>query len=206
MKVLVVDDHEAIQQYIKEQILKILPHSEISLCGTIESAKHNFNEFHKIDFAICDIELKSGANLTIPQLCAERKIPYMVYSSHVNKVLISELQNINVSCYVSKTSGVESLRKGLESLIGGQSFNCYLVQSTMDSRAEVKETERLFLSNGQKTVLGVMAKGFNREEAAKILKLTKTTINNHIARARDLNECENFDELMRRYKFWDITE
>jgi len=61
----------------------------------------------------------------------------------------------------------------------------------------------LFLSNGQKAVIEVMAKGHNRLETAKILKIKKATINNHIARAREINECENFEELLRRYRFWD---
>jgi len=61
----------------------------------------------------------------------------------------------------------------------------------------------LFLSEGQKTVLAVMAKGNNREETAKFLKIKKSTINNHIARAREINDCRNLDELLRRYRFWD---
>ena len=136
-------------------------------------------------------------------MCFERNIAYMIYSSHVNKVLISELLNINVNSYVSKTSGVDSLKRGIEMLLQRKKFYCRLVMSTIESKEEFKQTERLFLSEGQKTVLEVMAKGYNRIEAAKILRIKKSTINNHIARAREINECENFEELLRRYRFWD---
>jgi DNA-binding CsgD family transcriptional regulator len=51
-----------------------------------------------------------------------------------------------------------------------------------------------------------MAQGYNRDEVSKMLRLKKSTVNNHIARARTLNECANFDELLRRYKFWDMEE
>jgi DNA-binding NarL/FixJ family response regulator len=127
----------------------------------------------------------------------------MVYTSHVNKVLIKELENFNVNSYASKISGIEALREGIVSLLVGKSYQCPLVVSTIESTDNFKETEKLTLTPGQKVVLEVVAKGFNREEAAKILKIKMNTLNNHIARARDLNDCENFEELLRRYRFWD---
>jgi hypothetical protein len=74
----------------------------------------------------------------------------------------------------------------------------------MKSKEIYKETERLSLSKGQKAVLEVLAKGFNRKEAAKLLKIKEYTLNNHIARARVTNFCENYEELLRRYRFWDL--
>jgi len=206
MRILIFDDHEVIQYFIKQQIESIVTNVEIIRCSTIESAKSAIKTPLGIDFAICDLEINSGSNIAIPEMCFERNIPYMVYSSHVNKVLISELKRINVNCYVSKTSGIESLKRGIEMLLNRQKFYCHLVISTIESKEEFKQTERLFLSEGQKTVLAVMAKGHNREEAAKFLKLKKSTINNHIARAREINDCENFEELLRRYRFWDSIE
>jgi DNA-binding NarL/FixJ family response regulator len=206
MRILIFDDHEAIQYFVKQQIENIVPNAEILRCSTLESAKSAIKTPPGIDYAICDLEINSGSNILIPEMCFERNIPYMVYSSHVNKVLISELKNINVLCYVSKTSGVDSLKRGIEMLLDRQKFYCHLVISTMESKEELKQTKRLFLSNGQKAVIEVMAKGYNREETAKFLKIKKSTINNHIARARETNNCENFEELLRRYRFWDSIE
>lgn len=203
MRILIFDDHEAIQFFLQQQIVTIVPNAEIVLCSTVESAKSLINTPPSIDFAICDLEINSGSTILIPMMCFERNIAYMIYSSHVNKVLISELLNINVNSYVSKTSGVDSLKRGIEMLLQRKKFYCRLVMSTIESKEEFKQTERLFLSEGQKTVLEVMAKGYNRIEAAKILRIKKSTINNHIARAREINECENFEELLRRYRFWD---
>jgi DNA-binding NarL/FixJ family response regulator len=203
MRILIFDDHEAIQYFVKQQIENIVPNAEILRCSTLESAKSVITTPPGIDFAICDLEINSGSNISIPEMCFDRNIAYMVYSSHVNKVIVSELMKINVNSYVSKTSGVDSLKRGIEMLLNRQKFNCHLVMSTIESKEEFKQTERLFLSNGQKAVIEVMAKGHNRIETAKILKIKKATINNHIARAREINECENFEELLRRYRFWD---
>ena len=127
----------------------------------------------------------------------------MVYSSHVNKIIIAELNELNVNCYVAKTSGIDALKKGMEALLSREKYECPFVISTSNSKDGYKYTEPLFLLKKQKMILEVMAKGYNREETAEILNLKMTAINNHIARARLNNECENFDELIRRYKFWD---
>jgi DNA-binding NarL/FixJ family response regulator len=204
MRILILDDHEAIQQFIKQKVTEIIPNATIICCTTTECATKVIYGFPHINFAICDIEIKSGANLAIPELCYNNDIPYMIYSSHVNMVLVSQLKELKVNCYVSKTSSIDFLKKGLEILFSKQNYYCPLVLSTMNSQEEFKETEKLFLSLGQKSVLKVMAQGYNREEVSRLLKLKKSTINNHIARARTVNDCENFDELIRRYKFWDM--
>lgn len=204
MKILVLDDHEAIRLFVKQQILEIVPTAEIVLCGTIEAAMKLLQKFENIHFVVCDLEINDGSSTKIPELTYQHKIPCMVYSSHVNKVLISELMSFQIKSYVSKTSSIEALKEGLISLFTGKSYNCPLVASTMESKERFKETEKLVLTSGQKIVLEVLAKGFNREEAAKILKIKLTTLNNHIARAREMNDCENFVELLRRYRFWDL--
>jgi DNA-binding CsgD family transcriptional regulator len=52
-------------------------------------------------------------------------------------------------------------------------------------------------------VLKVIDQGYKRKEAASILKLSATTIDNQIAKARDINDCDSQDELMRRFRFWE---
>ncbi len=203
MRILIFDDHEAIRIIVKQQVLEIVPTAEIILCDNLDCAKRSILDNNKLHFVICDLEINSGCNTLVPELSYQHKIPFMVYTSHVNKVLIKELEKFNVNSYASKISGIEALREGVVSLFTGKKYQCPLVVSTAESKEQIKATDKLSLTGGQKMVLEVLAKGFNREEAAKILKIKMNTLNNHIARARDLNDCENFEELLRRYRFWD---
>lgn len=205
MKILILDDHDAIGVFVSQLVTSIVPNATILLCNTIESAISLINAPTSVDYVICDLELNLGCNTLIPELCNDRKIRCMIYSSHVNKVLIQELHKYNVCCYVSKTSGIEALRSGIDALLNDKKYQCSLVQSTIASTSAFKEIEKLDLTNGQKAVMEVLVRGFNREEAADILKITLNTLNNHIARAREMNNCENFEELIRRYRFWDST-
>jgi DNA-binding NarL/FixJ family response regulator len=204
MKILILDDHDAIRMYVNQLVASIVPNATIFLSNSIESAISSINATSSVDFVICDLELNFGCSTVIPELCNDRKIPYMIYSSHVNMVLIQELEKYHVRSYVSKTSGIEALRSGVDALLNGKKYQCSLVKSTIESKSEFKETEKLELTKGQKAALEVLIRGFNREEAAEILNISLNTLNNHIARAREINNCENFEELLRRYRFWDL--
>jgi DNA-binding CsgD family transcriptional regulator len=54
-------------------------------------------------------------------------------------------------------------------------------------------------------VIHLLAEGFNRQEVAELLTIKLNTVNNHIARAREFNGCENLEDLLRRYRFWDYS-
>ena len=49
---------------------------------------------------------------------------------------------INVNCYVSKTSGIDSLKRGIEMLLQRQKFYCRLVMYTIESKEKYKQTEK----------------------------------------------------------------
>ena len=203
MKVLILDDHEAIRIVIKQQVLDIIPTAKIFEYSTVDEALYHFSQRVPVDFVISDLELKQGCNLSIMETARNHQIPVMIFSSHVNKVLLEKLESKKVKCSVSKTSGIEALKLGIRALLHGKSYYCPLVVETKKSSGRYKETEPLKLTNAQIKVLKVIDQGYKRKEAASILKLSATTIDNQIAKARDINDCDSQDELMRRFRFWE---
>jgi DNA-binding NarL/FixJ family response regulator len=203
MKIVIIDDHHAILVFVKQKVLEMIPSANVVLCSTIHDAKMAIEELDPPSFVICDLEINSGCNTVIPELCIGIKVPCMVYSSHVDKVLLMELEKFGVRVYVSKLSRLESLQRGIEALVGGESYQCSFVIATAESKERYKETEKLKLTDGQIRVLDVMLKGYNRVVAADLLNISLTTLNNHIARARLMNDCENLDDLLRRFRYWD---
>lgn len=203
MKVLILDDHHAILLFVKQKVFEIVPSAEIQMCSSITEAKMAIETVDPPSFVICDLELNSGRSTVIPELCKGLKVPCMVYSSHVDKVLLKELRKCGVQVYVSKLSTLESLLRGIEALFVGEKYHCPFVTATDESKELYKETEKLKLTDGQIRVLEVMLKGCNRVDAAHLLNISLTTLNNHIARAREINDCENFDELLRCFRYWD---
>ncbi len=204
MKIVILDDHHAILQFLKQKLNEVLPSCDIVLCSTIHEANMALEDVQRPSHVICDLEINAGRSTAIPEYCSRLNMPFMVYSSHVDKVLIQELKKCGVSVYVSKLSRMEFLQRGIEALVVGEKYFCPFVSATMEANERFKETEKLKLTDGQVRVLEVMLKGYNRVAAADLLHISLTTLNNHIARAREMNDCENFEELLRRFRYWDM--
>ncbi len=204
MNILILDDHEAIRLVIKQQVLEIIPTAKFFEYSTVRGALEHFSERLPVDFVVSDLELTEGCNLSLIESSRTNIKPVLIFSSHVNKVLIQKLEKEGVDCYVSKTSGVDALKRGLQALLHGESYYCPLVNQTKLSKASYKETDPLTLTVGQIKVLREIQKGHNRKETAQRLKVTATTVANQIAKARDINNCNSQEELMRRFRFWEV--
>jgi DNA-binding NarL/FixJ family response regulator len=201
MKLLLLEDHEAIRETVIRYIHEINPYIDVVEADNVEDADQAIKKT-KITYAICDLELTVGCNINPIEALYRERIPYMVYSSHVNKSLIKELEAKKVRCYVSKQSDMKEFRIGLQALFNNTSHYCPIVMKTQHANVGWEETGRLKLSKSEKKVVELLCKGQTREEVAANLKLELTTINNHVFRAREANNCSNVYELIRRYHFW----
>jgi DNA-binding NarL/FixJ family response regulator len=202
MKVLVLDDHEAIRDTVVRSVQILAPEFQCVEFSGVAEAEHYLKR-NRVDFTVCDLELTQGCNTALLEVFLHLNVPVLVFSSHVNKVLVQELDAKHILCYVSKTSGIQALKAGLESLFTGRSYQCPLVQATVARKLDSLATHRLNLSKSQKQVLALLAMGHTREDVANLLSNSVSTINNHIYRAREANDCRDLNEILRRYRFWD---
>jgi DNA-binding NarL/FixJ family response regulator len=204
MKILILDDHEVIRWVIKQKVLEIVPNAHFIECSTASEALEHLAKSSPVQYVVSDLELTEGCNLKLMEAARGLGIPVLIFSSHVNKDLIKSIELLKVPCYVSKTSGVDALKLGLQALLQGQTYYCPLVIQTTYSTETYKETRPLKLTEGQIKVLKEIQKGYSRKEVAKQLKIKTTTVANQIAKARDINDCNSQDELMRRFRFWEV--
>jgi DNA-binding NarL/FixJ family response regulator len=204
MEILILDDHEVIRFVIKQKVLEIVPNANFNEYSTVNEALDHLAKSLPVNYVVSDLELTEGYNLKLMEAARGLGIPVLIFSSHVNKDLINRIEHLSVPCYVSKTSGVSALKLGLQSLLHGQTYFCPLVIQTINSSDSYKETRPLKLTEGQIKVLKEIQKGYSRKEAANQLKIKTTTVANQIAKARDINNCNSQDELMRRFRFWEV--
>ncbi|MCF8212324.1 MAG: response regulator [Cryomorphaceae bacterium] len=204
MEILILDDHEVIRLVIKQKVLEIVPNANFNEYSTVTEALDHLAKNLPVDYVVSDLELTEGYNLKLMEAARGLGIPVLIFSSHVNKDLINRIEHLSVPCYVSKTSGVSALKLGLQSLLHGQTHYCPLVRQTINSSDSFKETRPLRLTEGQIKVLKEIQKGYSRKEVAKQLKIKTTTVANQIAKAREINDCNSQDELMRRFRFWEV--
>lgn len=201
MKLLLLEDHVAVRETVIRYILEITPTMIVLEANNVEDADQ-FIKNTKINYAICDLELTKGCNINPIEGLYRERIPFMVYSSHVNKSLINELESKKVRSYVSKQSNMTDFKMGLDALFNGGKHYCPIVTETLKSNKVEENTGRLRLSKSERKVIELLSKGQTREEVADLLHLELTTINNHIFRARVANGSHNVSDLLRRYRFW----
>jgi DNA-binding NarL/FixJ family response regulator len=205
MKILLIDDHYAILSILEQSILKIVPSAEVISCLSLIEATPLLTRENQINYVITDLELFKGYNLEILRVSKILRIPSLIYSSHVNQILLSEANKLNVKCYISKKSNLIHLELGLKALLKGSIYFCPEVLKVQDSNNQFKETQKLEITKGQKKIVDLLSKGYSRFEIRDILNISLNTVNNQIARARELNDCSNTEELLRRFNFWDNT-
>jgi DNA-binding NarL/FixJ family response regulator len=200
MTFLLLDDHPIILEFLEYQIRQIESSIEIIKSCNVEDAL-SILKSKQIDRIICDLQIKSGKSLVIPDYCFKFEIPYMVFSSYINKSLLDTLRSTKITGYVSKGTKTEDLIVGIRKLIASENYLCPLVkreQSIMD----ISDTPRPLLSRAEIRVLKAYNNGLKTAEVANLLNLKSVSVRNHRARAMERNMC-GFQELTRRFIFWD---
>ena len=200
MTFLLLDDHPIILEFLEYQIRQIESSIEIIKSCNVEDAL-SILKSKQIDRIICDLQIKSGKSLVIPDYCFKFEIPYMVFSSYINKSLLDTLKSTKITGYVSKGTKTEDLVLGIRKLIASENYFCPLVkreQSIMD----ISDTPRPLLSRAEIRVLKAYNNGLKTAEVANLLNLKSVSVRNHRARAMERNMC-GFQELTRRFIFWD---
>ncbi len=201
MNILILDDHPLILNAISNEIQQIQINSNIQLCENVEQAVDSLKH-KKIDFVICDLQIVSGKSLIVPKLCFDLGVPYMVYSSHANKVLFKSLSELGLRIYVSKSSSSAELKSGLIALFNGEKYLCSSLNSAIHSDNDFKSNLPLHASKTQLKILELLEMGFTQTEVAMKLNISFRTVVNHLAILRNNNNCMSTQELVLRYKFW----
>ncbi|CVI66744.1 response regulator [Alistipes sp. CHKCI003] len=179
LSVLLVDDHEIVLQGMK-RIVELIPR-----VGTIVASLSGDDAIRQIesrpfDLCISDIELPgcSGFELIERIRAVSPATRIIVYTMHEELWTIRRLSESGAHAVVSKSSGVEELRRALACVIEGERYldNRLL---KLCRRAEHEGEGGSLLSRRETEVLQAIVKGYNTNEIADLLCLSDNTIETH---------------------------
>lgn len=202
MRFLVLDDHPIALKSICQTVSEVQPDAEVIGVDTADKAKKAIQELN-IDYAICDLQLEKNKNLEIPNFCRAEQIPYMVFSSHSNALLLKELHSLRALCVVNKSESHEVLKEGIRSLINKKNFLCPTNQKALSEIPNTKEIRQITFTKKQQEILDLLKQGRDQNEIADILHVSPVTIRNHLAILRNNNDCQTTQEVLIRYLFWE---
>src|SRR5688572_20601906 len=187
-----VRDAALIAEYLKERKYNII-------CATtnyLEALSHLCK--YKPDFAIIDISVADSEGLEFLR-CIRKRSPqtYSIICIPMQEFSIRTFIQYDVNGYLTSDHSLMELLECIDSLQEGNRYVCRkMVEKALEG--EVNETkaeqQALDLSNQEKKVLHLIAKGMSPKEITEKLFITIHTLNNHKTRIRNkLNLNSNRD-------------
>ena len=201
MTIVVLDDHPLILNFLQSEILEIHPEAQVLLFNEINPTVYYIKK-NTVDFVICDLQIITGKNLTVPTICHQRKIPFMVFSSHTNKIIYDQLKKLKAVAYLSKAAQTVEIKNGLIALFNNREYFCSFTKCLANNDPNILPTDPVIATQKQTEILELLNSGLTQMEVSEKLYLSERTIYNHLAMARDKNDCHTTAELLRRFKFW----
>lgn len=187
-----VRDAALIAEYLKER------HHQI-ICSTnnyLDALSHLCK--YRPDFAIIDIGMEDNGGLELLR-CIRKRSPqtYSIVCVPMQQFSIRTFIQYDVNGYLSSDHTLMELLECIDSLQEGNRYVCRkMVEKALEGEVnEAKgEMQALELSNQEKKVLHLIAKGMSPKEITQKLFITIHTLNNHKTRIRNkLNLSSNRD-------------
>jgi DNA-binding NarL/FixJ family response regulator len=203
MKWAILDDHPGIHVLMELTIRRLFPKSTCRFFVDSNEAIAYCSK-NAIDFAISDIQIGESKRLDFANFCGEQKIPFMIYSSYLNISIIEGLAKLSCRAYVSKSSGIPDLKRGIKAVVSDSLFNCTIVEKYLSNASEQHDIPYLEFSKAELPVILAQINGESTVDLAKRLNKSKTTIRNQRINLALRCGC-NMEEIARRYLYWHTT-
>lgn len=201
MKLLIVEDHPSVYQVLKIMLEEMTNEIEISHCSDYIEAIQSITE-NPPDFVITDIQIGEHKQLNVLMECFEKKTPSMVFSSFINSTILSHCEQYKARVVVAKSSPIEELKTGLQSLINNQRYRCSVCNQLYDAKNRLSQnTPGVIFSPAEEFVILAQIEGKSTVQLSEETKKSKYTIRNQRMSLMEKNGC-TMEEIARRYLFW----
>ncbi len=201
MKIVILDDHQVIQEILGELVLMVCEKADLFYFTELLPAIQ-FISREKPNFVITDLQIADKKQLDVVRLCDSLKIPYMVYTGYVNGYIVNECDAYSCVSYVSKSSSKLELKTGIDSLFKRNVFRCSNVKKYMNRNPKLLDyIPEVYCTKSEEDVLNGIIEGETSEETANRLGKSIYTVRNQRISLMHKNEC-SIEEIIKRYLFW----
>ena len=180
-RIVVVDDHASIRDMLVCVLMRDPAYEVVGAAGNGLEAI-NLCSKYRPDLLILD--------LLLPRLCGtevlrrvRNEIPktrVLIYSGTANPALMKEALLGMPHGYVEKGEGLASLRRAIETVVGGGSYYSGTVSGMICGLAEGGRLDE-DLSRREREVVQLIAEGWSSKEISSLLNLATKTVENHRA-------------------------
>jgi DNA-binding NarL/FixJ family response regulator len=200
MNLLLIDDHVLVRQAIRAHLLTVDPEFNILDCSSPDTAMALIQRPEpKIDLILLDLTIPGYKD--VESLLRLRKIapdvPVVVLSANEDPDVVRRCIDQGAYGYVHKSSDIETLVAGLQTVLSGGVFlpaiSVSAFQTAHPPTARSRNNKQLLASftERQMDVLRCMVVGMTNKNIAKSLGLGDGTIKTHVANIMNTMGVEN---------------
>ena len=190
-RIMVVDDHEVVRSGLKA-ILE--PEEDLEVVGEAASAREAVQKVPRLDphVVLMDVRMGEMSGIEACRLIksAHPQVNMLMLTSFSEEEAVTAAIMAGASAYILKNVGRSDLIKAIRAVAAGQNLlDPSVTKRVMEKLAQLaaKEQERAVevISEREKEVLTLVARGLTNKEIAKNLIITENTARNHVSRILD---------------------
>jgi len=205
LSLLLVDDHPIVSEGLE---LFLSQDSDLQILGTAASAKKGLKLLRQLhpDVVVLDLSMPDMNGLEAIELflSVRPKSKVLIYSSHTEEKFVYQAFRAGALGYVLKGSSLAELKQAILFIQDGgywvsAQFSRCVIDSYLKSRnAEVPELSALEqLSDREKQVLRLLAKGRSTDEISELLYISQSTVAKHRLSLMNKTGLNNIAEIVR---------
>lgn len=184
-KFVIADDHPLFRGALKQALLDLGDGNEILETGTFDGVKSIMLANGDIDLVLLDLHMPgtSGLSGLIALKGIESTVPVAVISAFDDPATIRRALDLGASGFISKSAGVEGIRKGVQTILSGGVWVSEEIDLGTEVDPEISDLiQRLQTLTPQQTrVLSMLAEGLLNKQIAYELSVSEATIKAHVS-------------------------
>jgi len=184
-KFVIADDHPLFRGALKQALQGLGEGIAIVETGTFEGVKALVQNEADIDLVLLDLHMPGASGLSglIALKGIDSTLPVAIISAFDDPVTIRRALDLGASGFISKSSGVDGIRKGVESILAGGVWTSEDIDLGTEGDPEISDLiQRLQTLTPQQTrVLSMLAEGLLNKQIAYELSVSEATIKAHVS-------------------------
>lgn len=183
--IIIADDHPLFRGALRQAVGGIDGSNTIIEAGDFEAARRAAQENPDADLMLLDLAMPGVSGFSgLMALRAEfSSLPIAIISATDDSGTIRRSLDLGASGFISKSSGIEDIRSGIQAVLDGDIFAPHSYQDSPEQDSDVADLiSRLrTLTPQQSRVLGMLGEGLLNKQIAYELGVSEATIKAHVS-------------------------
>ena len=183
--IIIADDHPLFRGALRQAVSGMDGDQAIVEAGDFEAARRQARLHPDADLMLLDLSMPGASGFSgLMSLRAEfASLPIVVISATDDSTTIRRALELGASGFISKSSGIDDIRAGIQTVLAGDIFTPRSYQDGQEQDADVADLiYRLqTLTPQQSRVLGMLNEGLLNKQIAYELNVSEATVKAHVS-------------------------